>query len=84
MRSARSKVEKSDVDGMIREYRKAAEDIQKVASNVDVTVRRTQEDLAVSMSNLRESLKNMQSFTRQIRENPSVLLRREDKQERQR
>jgi hypothetical protein len=36
------------------------------------------------MSNLRESLKNMQSFTRQIRENPSVLLRREDKQERQR
>jgi len=84
MRTARTKIEKSDVDGMIREYRKAAVDIQKVAATLDVTVRRTQEDLAVSMSNLRESLKNMQSFTRQIRENPSVLLRREDKQERQR
>jgi phospholipid/cholesterol/gamma-HCH transport system substrate-binding protein len=82
MRSARAKVDKSDVDGMIREYKKAATDIQQVAGTVDLTVRRTQEDLAVSMSNLRESLKNMQSFTRQIRENPSVLLRREDKQER--
>jgi phospholipid/cholesterol/gamma-HCH transport system substrate-binding protein len=82
MRSARTKVDKSDVDGMIREYKKAAQDIQKVAGTLDVTVRRTQEDLAVSMSNLRESLKNMQSFTRQLRENPSVLLRREEKQER--
>lgn len=84
IRSARNVVEGSDVEGMVNEYRKAAQDIQKVAGNVDVTVRRTQEDLAVSMSNLRESLKNMQSFTRQIRENPSVLLRREDKQERRR
>jgi phospholipid/cholesterol/gamma-HCH transport system substrate-binding protein len=82
VRSARTKVERSDVEGMVKEYRQAAEDIQKVAGNLDVTVRRTQEDLAISMSNLRESLKNMQSFTRQIRENPSVLLRREDKQER--
>lgn len=82
VRAARAKVEKSDLEGTLREYRKAAQDIQKVTSNLDVTVRRTQEDLAVSMSNLRESLKNMQSFTRQIRENPSLLLRREDKQER--
>lgn len=82
VRTARTKVENSDVEGMIREYREAAEDIRALTGNVDVTVRRTQEDLAVSMSNLRESLKNMQSFTRQIRENPSVLLRREDKQER--
>jgi len=82
VRSARNKVEKSDVEGMVREYRKAAQDIQQVAGNLDVTVRRTQEDLAISMSNLRESLKNMQSFTRQIRENPSLLLRREEKQER--
>src|SRR5690606_30500166 len=84
VRTTRGKIEKADVEGLVREYRKAAEDIQKVAANLDVTVRRTQEDLAVSMSNLRESLKNMQSFTRQIRENPSVLLRREEKQERRR
>jgi phospholipid/cholesterol/gamma-HCH transport system substrate-binding protein len=82
VRSARTKVERSDVEGMVKDYRKAAQDIQQVAGNLDVTVRRTQEDLAISMSNLRESLKNMQSFTRQIRENPSLLLRREDKQER--
>jgi phospholipid/cholesterol/gamma-HCH transport system substrate-binding protein len=71
----RTKVRDSDIDGLIRDY-------QQVAVNLDVTVRRTQEDLAVSMSNLRESLKNMHSFTRQIRENPSLLLRREEKQER--
>ncbi len=82
VKTARLKVEKADLEGTLREYRKAAQDIQKVAGTLDLTVRRTQEDLAVSMSNLRESLKNMQSFTRQIRENPSVLLRREDKQER--
>jgi phospholipid/cholesterol/gamma-HCH transport system substrate-binding protein len=75
MKDLRVKVQHTDLDGLVRDY-------QKVAVSLDVTVRRTQEDLAVSMSNLRESLKNMQSFTRQIRENPSVLLRREDKQER--
>lgn len=71
-----------DVGALIDDYRKAAQQVQQVAGNLDVVVRRTQEDLAISMSNLRESLRNMQSFSRQIRENPSVLLRREDKQER--
>lgn len=71
-----------DVGALIDDYRKAAQQVQQVAGNLDLVVRRTQEDLAISMSNLRESLRNMQSFSRQIRENPSVLLRREDKQER--
>ena len=71
-----------DVGAMVNDYRKAAQQVQQVAATLDIVVRRTQEDLAVSMSNLRESLRNMQSFTRQIRENPSVLLRGEDKQER--
>lgn len=77
MEDLRLKIRNSDVDGLVRDY-------QKVAVNLDVTVRRAQEDLLVSLSDLRETLKNMSAFSRQIKENPSVLLRGEDKRERDR
>jgi phospholipid/cholesterol/gamma-HCH transport system substrate-binding protein len=73
----RAKVKKSDIDGTVRDYQLAAQEIQKM-------VRNSQEDVAVSITNLKEIMKNMNTFTRQIKENPSVLLRREEKQERQR
>jgi phospholipid/cholesterol/gamma-HCH transport system substrate-binding protein len=73
----RAKVKKSDIDGTVRDYQLAAQEIQKM-------VRNSQEDIAVSVTNLKEIMKNMNTFTRQIKENPSVLLRREEKQERQR
>jgi len=53
-----------------------------VAQKLDITVLRIQEDLSQSMNNLKETMKNMNAFSRQIRENPSVLLRSEEKQER--
>ena len=34
------------------------------------------------MQSVKETMKNMNAFSRQIRENPSVLLRSEEKQER--
>jgi phospholipid/cholesterol/gamma-HCH transport system substrate-binding protein len=73
----RAKVKKSDIDGTVRDYQLAAQEIQKM-------VRNSQEDIAVSVTNLKEIMKNMNTFTRQIKENPSVLLRREEKQERAR
>ena len=45
-------------------------------------LRNSQEDIAVSVTNLKEIMKNMNTFTRQIKENPSILLRREEKRER--
>ena len=78
----REKIRKTDVPGTMEEYRKAAQDMQKVAQSMDATVRRTQEDLAISMTNLKDALKNMSTFSRQIKDNPSILLRGEDKQER--
>lgn len=78
----RATIRNSDVDSLVHDYRLVAADIRQVATNLDITVRRTQEDLLVSMSDLRETLRNMSSFSRQIRETPSVLLRREDRQER--
>ena len=73
----RNKVKKSDIDGTVRDYQLAAQEIQKMVKN-------SQEDVAVSITNLKEIMKNMNTFTRQIKENPSILLRREEKTERAR
>ncbi len=78
----KTKIQKMEVEQTVHEYRKAAEGITGVAQKVDLTVLRVQEDLAQSMSNLKETMKNMNTFSRQIKENPSILLRGEDKQER--
>lgn len=80
----KTKVRKAEVEQTVREYRKAAEGITGVAQKLDLTVLRVQEDLTQSMGNLKETMKNMNTFSRQIKENPSVLLRGESKQERQR
>jgi len=78
----KGKIHDAEIDQTIHEYRKAAEGITGVAQKLDVTVMRVQEDLSQSMSNMKETMKNMNTFSRQIKENPSVLLRGEDKQER--
>lgn len=80
----RSQVQNAELDKTVQEYRKAAEGITGVAQKVDITVLRVQEDLSQSMINMRETMKNMNTFSRQIKDNPSVLLRGEDKQERRR
>jgi len=81
-RDLRTQVENAQIDKTVQEYRKAAEGITGVAQKVDITVLRVQEDLSQSMINMRETMKNMNTFSRQIKDNPSVLLRGEDKQER--
>jgi phospholipid/cholesterol/gamma-HCH transport system substrate-binding protein len=73
----RAKVKRSDIEGTVREYQLAAQEIQKM-------VRNSQEDISVTVTNLKETMKNMNTFSRQIKENPSVLLRREEKAERAR
>ncbi len=79
----RTKVHNAEIDETIKEYRKTAEGMTGVARKADLTVMRVQEDLTQSMSNLKETMKNMNTFSRQIKENPSILLRGENKQERQ-
>lgn len=78
------KIKRAEVEQTVKEYRKAAEGITGVAQKLDLTVLRVQEDLTQSMSNLKETMKNMNTFSRQIKENPSVIIRGESKQERQR
>jgi len=68
----------------LQEYRVAAKDIQKAATSLDATVLQTQQDLAVVMGSLKETMRNMSTFSRELKENPSLLIRGEDKQERRR
>jgi phospholipid/cholesterol/gamma-HCH transport system substrate-binding protein len=78
----KEKIKKAEIDETVHEYRKLAEGAGDVAQKMDITILRVQEDLSQSMNNLKETMKNMNAFSRQIRENPSVLLRSEEKQER--
>jgi phospholipid/cholesterol/gamma-HCH transport system substrate-binding protein len=80
----RDQVRKTDIAGTLNEYRKAAEDIQKAAKSLDATVLQSQQDLAVVMGSLKETMRNMSTFSRELKENPSLLIRGEDKQERRR
>lgn len=74
-RDLRQKVKRADLEGLVRDYQATAQEMQKL-------VRNNQEDVTVAVSNLKETMKNMNVFSRQIRENPSLLLRREEKRER--
>jgi phospholipid/cholesterol/gamma-HCH transport system substrate-binding protein len=78
----RDKIKKAEVDETVHEYRKVAEGAVALTQKLDITVLRIQEDLSQSMNNMKETMKNMNAFSRQIRENPSVLLRSEEKEER--
>jgi phospholipid/cholesterol/gamma-HCH transport system substrate-binding protein len=77
-----AKVKKSEIEQTIQSYKQAADGITEVAKKIDLTVMRVQEDLTQTMSNMKETMKNMNTFSRQIKENPSVLLRGEEKKER--
>ena len=78
----KKKVHDAEIDETVHAYHKAADGISGVAQKLDLTVLRVQEDLTQSMSNLKETMKNMNTFSREIKENPTILLRGEDKQER--
>lgn len=80
--SLKEQIKKAEVDKTVQEYRKVAEGAGGLTQKLDITLLRVQEDLTQSMNNLKETMKNMNAFSRQIRENPSVLLRSEEKQER--
>ncbi len=73
----RGQVRRSNLDSTVRDYR-------KIAQTLDVTTRNTEEDLTTILANTKETLKNMNAFSREIKDNPAVLLRGEDKQERHR
>ncbi|MDB9744108.1 MlaD family protein [Fibrobacterales bacterium] len=56
----------------------------KLVANLNRTMARSQDNIDRGMKSFKETAENMEDFSRQIRENPSLLLRTEEKEERQR
>jgi len=55
-----------------------------LAKRSDQTVYRNQEDISIAIRHLREAMENLNDVSRQVRENPSLLIRGEEKQQRSR
>ncbi len=66
----------------VEEYQTVAKELGSLARRADMTLLKIQEDLSSSMGSMKETMMNMSTFSRQIKENPSVLLRKEEKLER--
>ena len=62
----------------------ASKGMETAAKRADLLIYKSQEDFATSMKNLKEASENMADFSRQIKENPSLLLRSNEKQGRER
>jgi phospholipid/cholesterol/gamma-HCH transport system substrate-binding protein len=56
----------------------------KLVANLNRTLTRSQDNIDRGMKSFKETAENMEDFSRQIKENPSLLLRTEEKEERQR
>lgn len=60
----------------------AAHSMKNMSEDLGLTIRQTREDFTVSMQNLRETLENANELSKQLSENPSLLLRGEQHRER--
>ncbi|MBD3421312.1 MAG: MCE family protein [Chitinivibrionales bacterium] len=56
--------------------------MKQLSENLNLTLTQSRNDIRVSMINLREALENANEITRQLAENPSLLLRGEQQKER--
>jgi len=79
---ARSQVKGADLDETLKEFKKAAKNVASLSAKMDKTITLIQEDLTISLKKLKETSENMEDFSRIIKNNPSVLLREGNKQER--
>lgn len=60
----------------------AAHSMKNMSEDLGLTIRQTREDFTISMENLRETLENANELSKQLAENPSLLIRGEQQRER--
>jgi phospholipid/cholesterol/gamma-HCH transport system substrate-binding protein len=75
---------KLPLDSAVVDARYAMQSVDLLARRADQTLYRNQEDITASVRNLREAMENLNDITRQVRENPSLLIRGEGKTQRER
>lgn len=66
------------------DVQEAAKAFATLTKRSDQTVYRNQEDISIAIRHMREAMENLNDVSRQVRENPSLLIRGEDKQQRNR
>lgn len=77
-------IHEADLVGALKQGQLAAENFSTLTKNLDQSVKSVREDLPTILSKFREVAENMEDFSRIIRDNPSLLLRIEEKKERDR
>ena len=77
-----AKVKKAEVQKTMHEFQKTAKGVTAVTVKLERTLAIIQDDLGSIMEHIKESSENIEDFSRMIKENPSLLLRPEDKKER--
>lgn len=64
--------------------KESIQSFNKLVASLNRTLVRSQDNIDRGMKSFKETAENMEDFSRQIKENPSLLLRTEEKSERQR
>lgn len=76
------KVQNLQIEAAIKSIDDAAKSFELLAKRGDQLIYRNQEDLSVIVRNLREAVLDLKDVSRQVRENPSLLIRGEEKTQR--
>jgi phospholipid/cholesterol/gamma-HCH transport system substrate-binding protein len=78
------KIQNLPLDAAVKSATEASKSIELLAKRGDQLIYRNQEDLSVAVRHLKEAATNLNDFSRQVRENPSILIRGEERQQRAR
>ncbi|MCL2260704.1 MAG: MlaD family protein [Fibromonadales bacterium] len=79
---ADKKIQNLQIEAAINSANDAAKSLELLAKRSDQLIYRNQEDLSVTVRYLREAVENLKDVSRQVRENPSLLIRGEEKSQR--
>jgi len=76
------KVQNLQIEAAVKSINDAAKSAELLAKRGDQLIYRNQEDLSVVVRYLKEAVENLNDVSRQVRENPSLLIRGEEKKQR--
>ncbi|MBD3344347.1 MAG: MCE family protein [Chitinivibrionales bacterium] len=75
-------IEKGNTAGILTSVDSTMRSLRNISETLDLTLKQSREDIMVSLINLREALENANELTKMLSENPSLLIRGDQKRER--
>ncbi len=66
----------TDIQGVVTDMKDAIEQANKTFTQVDLMVSRSRRDILLSLETLKQTIDNLEEFSRQLSEDPSLILRR--------